>query len=37
MAAISAYPPLAELRGRDLLSSADLSTEQTIWAVRPSA
>jgi ornithine carbamoyltransferase len=30
MAAISAYPPLAELRGRDLLSSADLSTEQTM-------
>ena len=29
MAAISAYPPLAELRGRDLLSSADLSAEQT--------
>ena len=29
MAAISAYPPLAELRGRDLLSSADLSGEQT--------
>ena len=30
MAAISAYPPLAELRGRDLLSSADLNTEQTM-------
>lgn len=30
MAAVSAYPPLAELRGRDLLSSADLSTEQTM-------
>ena len=30
MAAISAYPPLAELRGRDLLSSADLSPEQTM-------
>jgi len=30
MVAISAYPPLAELRGRDLLSSADLSTEQTM-------
>ena len=29
MAAISAYPPLAELRGRDLLSSADLNGEQT--------
>ena len=29
MAAISAYHPLAELRGRDLLSSADLSAEQT--------
>jgi ornithine carbamoyltransferase len=29
MAAISAYPPLAELRGRDLLSSADLNSEQT--------
>ena len=29
MAAISAYPPLAELRGRDLLSSADLNAEQT--------
>ena len=30
MAAISAYPPLAELRGRDLLSSADLNGEQTL-------
>jgi ornithine carbamoyltransferase len=30
MAAVSAYPPLAELRGRNLLSSADLSTEQTM-------
>jgi ornithine carbamoyltransferase len=30
MAAISAYPPLAELCGRDLLSSADLSPEQTM-------
>ena len=29
MAAISAYPPLAELRGRDLLSSSDLNGEQT--------
>jgi ornithine carbamoyltransferase len=29
MAAISAYPPLAELSGRDLLSSADLNGEQT--------
>ena len=29
MAAISAYPPLAGLRGRDLLSSADLNGEQT--------
>ena len=29
MAAISAYPPLAELRGRDLLSSADLNGKQT--------
>ena len=29
MAAISAYPPLEELRGRDLLSSADLNGEQT--------
>ena len=29
MAAISAYPPLAELLGRDLLSSADLNGEQT--------
>ncbi len=29
MAAISAYPPIAELRGRDLLSSADLNGEQT--------
>lgn len=29
MAAMSAYPPLAELRGRDLLSSADLNGEQT--------
>jgi len=29
MAAISGYPPLAELRGRDLLSSADLNGEQT--------
>ena len=29
MAAISAYPPLVELRGRDLLSSADLNGEQT--------
>ena len=29
MAAISAYPPLAELCGRDLLSSADLNGEQT--------
>jgi ornithine carbamoyltransferase len=28
MAAISAYPPLAELRGRDLLSSSDLNGEQ---------
>ena len=30
MAAVSAYPPLAELRGRNLLSSADLSTEHTM-------
>ena len=29
MAAISAYPPLEELRERDLLSSADLNGEQT--------
>jgi ornithine carbamoyltransferase len=29
MAAISAYPPLEDLRGRDLLSSADLNGEQT--------
>jgi ornithine carbamoyltransferase len=29
MAAISAYPPLEELRGRDLLSSSDLNGEQT--------
>ena len=29
MAAISAYPPLEELRGRDLLSSSDLNAAQT--------
>ncbi len=29
MAAINAYPPLAELSGRDLLSSSDLNGEQT--------
>jgi len=29
MAAISAYPPLEHLRGRDLLSSSDLNGEQT--------
>jgi ornithine carbamoyltransferase len=29
MAAISAYPPLEDLRGRDLLSSSDLNGEQT--------
>lgn len=34
MAAISAYPPLAELRGRDLLSSADLNGEQTQALLR---
>jgi len=30
MAAINGYPALAELHGRDLLSSADLSSEQTL-------
>jgi ornithine carbamoyltransferase len=29
MAAISGYPPLAELRGRDLLSSSDFNAAQT--------
>ena len=30
MAAINGYPALAELHGRDLLSSADLNSEQTL-------
>lgn len=30
MAAINGYPALAELHGRDLLSSADLTAEQTL-------
>ena len=30
MAALSAYPALAELTGKDFLSSADISTEQTV-------
>ena len=30
MAALSAYPALAELTGKDFLSSADISSEQTV-------
>ena len=30
MAALNAYPALAELTGKDFLSSADISSEQTI-------
>ncbi|MCP9943050.1 ornithine carbamoyltransferase [Cyanobium sp. ATX 6E8] len=37
MAAINGYPALAELRGRDLLSSADLSAEQTLSMLRLAA
>ena len=37
MAAIKAYPALAELRGRDLLSSADLSAEQTLQLLQLAA
>ena len=37
MAAITGYPALAELRGRDLLSSADLSANQTLSLLRLAA
>jgi ornithine carbamoyltransferase len=37
MAAINGYPALAELRGRDLLSSADLSADQTLNLLRLAA
>jgi len=37
MAAINGYPALAELRGRDLLSSADLSADQTLSLLRLAA
>ena len=37
MAAINGYPALAGLRGRDLLSSADLSADQTLSLLRLAA
>ena len=37
MAAINRYPALAELRGRDLLSSADLSSAQVLELLRLAA
>ena len=37
MAAINGYPALAELHGRDLLSSADLSANQTLSLLRLAA
>jgi ornithine carbamoyltransferase len=37
MAAINGYPALAELRGRDLLSSADLSATQVLELLRLAA
>jgi ornithine carbamoyltransferase len=37
MAAINGYPALAELRGRDLLSSADLSADQTLSVLQLAA
>ena len=37
MAAINGYPALAELRGRDLLSSADLSADHTLNLLRLAA
>ena len=37
MAALSAYPALAELKGKDFLSSADLAAEQTVQLLRLAA